>query len=262
MVVKNIDYFSAFCYYLLMDKELAKTLEMAGFHEKETKVYLAFLELGKGTVYHAAKLTDLKRPIIYVIAEKLAEKGYLMRFPEKKITIYQAVDPSVIFRKMQDNTRIFFEMLPIFETFSNKPIEKPKIAYTDTREGVLNIYEKLNNFPDQFYISSNVRIEEKFPGIINSWTKNYKRNRRKIKGQIIVPDNLEERALAKKFKEIGQEIRFSNAIRNIRMDFAICGNMLAITSLGKSVFAVTIESEDILLSLKPIFETIWKSAKK
>jgi sugar-specific transcriptional regulator TrmB len=244
-----------------MDKELIKTLGLAGFNDKETQVYLAFLELGKGTVYHASKLMNLKRPIIYVIAEKLTEKGYLMRFPEKKITIYQAVDPSVIFRKLQDNARIFFEMLPIFETLSNKTAEKPKIAYTNTQEGVLNIYEKLNNFPDQFYISSNVRIEEKFPGIINSWTKNYKRNRRKIKGRIIVPDNPEERILAEKFKEIGQEIRFSDIIRNIRMDFATCGNILAITSLGKSVFAVTVESEDLILSLKPIFEAIWKSAK-
>jgi len=245
-----------------MDKELIKTLEQAGFHEKETKVYLAFLELGKGTVYQASKLTDLKRPIIYIISEKLAEKGYLLKFPDKKITLYQAIDPSVIFRKMQDSAKMFFEMLPIFETLSNKSSDKPKITYSDNKEGILNVYEKLNNYSEQLYVSSYTRIEEKFPGIIDNWIKNYRRNKRKISGRHLVPDTPEERVFAQKFKDLGQTVRFSRDIFDIKMDFSICGDMLAITSLGKNLFAVTIESDELANSLKSFFEIAWKSGKE
>lgn len=245
-----------------MDKELIKTLELAGLHEKETKVYLAFLELGKGTVYQASKLTDLKRPIIYVISEKLAEKGCLMKFPDKKFTLYQAIDPLIIFKKMQDSAKMFFEMLPIFKTLSNKSSEKPKITYSDNKEGILNVYEKLNDYSEQLYISSYARIEEKFPGIISQWIKSYKRNKRKIAGRHLVPDVPEERIFAQKFKDIGQTIRFSSDIINIKMDFSICGNMLAITSLGKNLFAVTIESDNLTGSLKPIFEIAWAKGKE
>jgi sugar-specific transcriptional regulator TrmB len=244
-----------------MDKELLKTLGLAGFTEKETKVYLAFLELGKGTVYHATKLTDLKRPIVYVITEKLVEKGYLMIFPDKRATQYQAIDPVVILRKMQDSAKLFSEMLPIFTTLANSSGEKPKITYTKSEEGILNIYEKLNHYAEQFYISSYVRIEEKFPGIIDEWIKNYKRNKRRIIGRQLVPDNHQERALAKKFKNIGQEVRFIKNVEEMKMDLAVCGDVLAITSLAKNPFAVTIESTELASSLKLIFEIAWKSAK-
>lgn len=245
-----------------MDKELIKTLSLAGLYEKETKVYLAFLELGKGTVYQASKLTDLKRPIIYVISEKLAEKGYLMKFPDKKFTLYQAIDPLIIFRKMQDNAKMFFEMLPIFRTLSNKISERPRITYSDSKGGILNVYEKLNNYPDQLYISSYMRIEEKFPGIIDQWIRNYKRNKKKIMGRHLVSNTPEEKIFAQKFKDVGQDVRFSKDIFNIKMDFSICGNMLAITSLGKNLFAVTIESDDLSNSLKPIFEIAWAKGKE
>ncbi len=245
-----------------MDTELIKALGLAGFHEKETKIYLAFLELGKGTVYKVAKVAELKRPIAYVVSEKLAKKGYLVKFPAKKTTLYQAIDPSVIFRKMQDNAKIFFEMLPIFETLTNKYSQRPKITYSENKDGILNIYEKLNNYSDQFYVSSYARIEERFPGIIDHWIKSYRHNRRKIHGRHLVPDTSKERILAKKFIEIGQFVRFSKDIQSIKMDFSVCGDMLAITSLGEKFFAVTIESTDLSLSLKPIFEIAWERGKE
>jgi sugar-specific transcriptional regulator TrmB len=245
-----------------MDTELLQTLKFAGLNEKESKIYLAVFQLGKATVYQIAKISELKRPIIYVIAEEMIEKGYLTRLPEKKTATYQAIDPQIISRKMHDNAKMFFEMLPFFKTLANKSDERPKLSYYESKEGITNIYEKLNNYDEQFYISSYSRLEKHFPGIIKKWAKSYKRNRRKINGKHLIPDNFKELEFAKDFLDIGQEVKTLPKLEDVKMDFAICDDLLVISSLGEKPFAVAIESKDISESLKAVFNIAWQKSKE
>ena len=87
-----------------MDETLLKLLEQTGFTKKEALVYLALLELVQGNVSEIAKITELKRPIIYVILEGLIKRGYVSELPNKKINTYQASDPSIILSKLSLTT--------------------------------------------------------------------------------------------------------------------------------------------------------------
>jgi sugar-specific transcriptional regulator TrmB len=49
-------------------------LKELGLTEKQAKIYLALVEIGKGTAYAIAKQAKLKRPITYVILEELRLK--------------------------------------------------------------------------------------------------------------------------------------------------------------------------------------------
>jgi len=46
------------------------------------------------------------------------------------------------------------------------------------------------------------------------------------------------------------------------MDFTIYDNKLAITSLGETPFIVIIESNELVSSMKPIFELAWNNGKE
>jgi len=248
---------------MLMDKGLEKLLEEVGFTSKEAKVYLALLELNKGNVKEIARITQLKRPIIYVILEGLVTRGYASESLETKVNIYQPTDPSVILNKLRNNYKNFHEMLPIFRSLGNRGKKRPKITYHETKEGIASIWEDMNNFQDVFLISSYRRIEDHFPGLLDKWLHEMKKGIINPGFRQLISDSPFEIEFAKKFMFTkNQRARFLPELRNSHMDFAIFGNKLAITSLGEDPFIVAIESEELVHSIKPLFELAWKNGER
>lgn len=245
-----------------MDKDLSELLETTGFTGKEARVYLALLELGQGDVTDIAKIAELKRPIVYVLLEGLIKRGYVSELPNKKINTYQAIDPSVILNQLKTATKNFSEMLPIFRTLRNKGENRPKITYHETKEGIWNTYEEMNHIEAPLFITSYERIEKHFPNAIETWLKNYQKKLYCLKGRHLVPNNPRELEIGKKLKEVDQQVRILEDLKNINMDFTIFGKKIAITSLEEKPFIVIIESEELVRSMKPIFEIAWRQGKQ
>jgi len=246
-----------------MDNDLVKLLESSGFTPKEAQVYLALLELGQGGVTDIAKISGLKRSIIYVLLEGLLKRGYISELPNQKINTYQAVDPSFILNQLKTTARNFSEMLPIFKTLGSNGKTRPKIRYYDTREGILKIWDgEMNYAKDAFFISSYQRIEECFPGKITEWTEKAKKGIINTGFRHLISGNPFEKELAEKFLKINQKVRILPDLRNTSMDFTIFDNKLAITSLEDDPFIVVIESESLVNSIRPIFEIAWAKGRE
>lgn len=243
-----------------MNEELVKVLGSAGFTEKEARVYVALLMLGAGTVQQVAKLSGLKRPIIYVVLEGLIQRGYASALPGKKVHTFQAVDASVVLRKMQASVGNLTQYLPIFRTLGNRGKSRPKISYLDTKEQILNVYEEINHNPTPLFITSYTRLNAHFPGVVKQWVKGIEKGAYRLRGTHIVPDNEDELELVQGFKKVGQRVRVWSALRGVKMDLSIYGNKIAVTNLGEELFAVVIESEDIANALRPLFDAAWKAA--
>ena len=245
----------------MIDESLIQLFDQTGFTKKEAQVYLALLELGQGTVTQIAKITDLKRSIIYVVLEGLVKRGYASELPGKKINLFQAIDPGIIVKQLQLTVKNFSEMLPILRTLHNKGKKKPKISYYESKEGILNIYEDMNYITDSFFISSYARIEKCFPGAIEDWIKNYKKGHYKMKGRHMIPNEPKDVEIGKQFSKLDQEVKILSDLKNVSMDFTIFGNKMAITSLEDEPFMVVIESEELVKSMRPIFEIVWTKGK-
>ena len=245
-----------------MDKDLIKLLEKTGFTEKEARVYLALLELGQADVSDIAKKAELKRSIIYVLLEGLIKRGYVNEVMNKKINTYQATDPTVILSQLKSVTRDFSDMIPILKTLSNKGSDRPKITYLETKEGIFNMYQEMNQSKTALIISSYEKLESLFPGATESWMKDAKKGLVPLKARHLVANTKFELETMKKFRTFGQTARCLPEVADIKMDFAIYENKLAITSLEEKPFAVVIESSGIVESLKPIFEIAWAKGKE
>lgn len=246
-----------------MDSELVQVLGDTGFTEKEARVYVALLTLNSGTVQQIARLSGLKRPIIYVVLEGLIKRGYASELLGKKTRVFQAMPASIILQKLRSNVSNFTQYLPIFRTLGNKGGPKPKITYLDTKEGIENIYEEINHDPSPFFITSYVRLEAHFPGIVGRWIRNHKKGLyKKMRGAHIVPSDEESHKYVRDFLGIDQKVRVSGALQGLKTDIAIYGNKVSISSLGEHLFAVVIESADIAQSLRPIFDVVWESARE
>jgi sugar-specific transcriptional regulator TrmB len=245
-----------------MDNDLIKLLEASGFTPKEAQVYLALLELSTGTVTEIAKITELKRAIIYVILEGLIKRGYVSELPNNKINTFQAVDPSFILNQLKITTRNFSEMLPMLRTLHNKGNQRPRITYHESKENIWKIYEAINLAPEALFISSYERIEKHFPGSIAKWIEDYKKKRILVKGKHLVANNKFDVATMKEFSGTGQNTRYLPEISHFNIDFSLYGNKLALTSLEENPFIVVVESEELASSFRSIFEIVWKSGKE
>ncbi|MCK5511059.1 hypothetical protein KAI65_06005 [Candidatus Parcubacteria bacterium] len=245
-----------------MDQTLLKLLEEANFTNKEARVYLALLELGQGNVTEIAKITELKRPIIYVVLEGLIKRGHASELPNQKINIYQAIDPSIILNKLQTTTKNFSEMLPVFRTLKSKGKKRPRISYYETLKGIWNVYEEMSRAPKPFFISNYHIIEKYFPNSIDTWINGIKKGLYNPQSRHLAPDHPRNIEIGREFLKIGQEYRISPELKDANMDFTIWYNKLAITSFEDEPFIVVIESEELTKSMLPIFNIAWKMGRK
>lgn len=245
-----------------MENELITLLKKVGFTQKEAQVYLALLELGQGDASEISKKAGLKRTIIYVIIDELIEKGYATKLPNKKINTYQTIDPSVILTQIKLVSKNLAEMVPYLRSLQNKSDLTPKIHFIDNKEGILKIYEEMNSYKNQFFISSYSRIEEIFPKIFKRWLEGYKNGNYNFIARHLIPDNQNEIEFGKKLFEVKQRVRTSKNLSEIKMDFTIYGDKLAITSLEEKPFMVVIQSQSLVNSILPIFEIAWKNGKE
>ena len=246
-----------------MDQDLIKLLEDSGFTEKEAQVYLALLEVGKGNVTEVAKISGLKRSIIYVILEGLIKRGCASEIPEQKINTYRATDPSVILGQLRGITRNFSEMLPILRTLGSKGKKRPKIRYHDTREGIIKIWDtEMNVAKEAFFISSYKRLEDQFPGKMAEWIDAAKRGLTGKNFRHLTSGSPLELEMVKGLLEANQRVRIMPELENSHMDFTIFDNKLAITSLENDPFIVVIESEELVRSMQPLFELAWVRGKE
>lgn len=245
-----------------MDESLIKLLEPAGFTEKEAKVYLALLELGRGTVAEIAKKSGLKRPIIYVLLEGLIKRGYASELPDQKINSYQAIDPSVILNQLKTGVKNFSEMIPLLQTLGNRGQNKPKISYYDNLSGIWNAYEEMNHVKDSFFITSYAKLNHLFPKEVTGWFRNYDLGLYQLAGRHLIPDTPEDKVIGQRLVKADQQVRLLAGIKNLDMDFSVYGNKLAITAFDENPFAIIMESAGIAKSLRDIFDLVWKNAKE
>ena len=73
-----------------MSPELVKSLEKLGLNEKESKVYIAALEMGKFSILALSEKTGIKRPTCYLVLYELIKKGLISTFPKAKKVLYVA----------------------------------------------------------------------------------------------------------------------------------------------------------------------------
>lgn len=245
------------------DSLLINLLREAGLQDKEARVYLAILETGHANVQNISRITELKRPIIYVILDDLIKKGFVSQLPNKKIKTYQAIDPGAISAQLRTTAKNFSEMLPIFKTLANNGNQKPKISYFDTKEGIQNIYADINRHKSAVFVASLARLDQYFPGSSAGWIRSYRTGFNKLASRTIIPNHPEDLKIARGFLKVTDrcQLRSLSVFDQSNMDIAVYDNKLAITTFENNPFSVVIESEAVPSFFLPIFEILWKTAK-
>jgi len=244
-----------------MDLNLEKIFENIGFDEKESKTYLALLELGQWTATKISKQAQLKRAIIYHVLERLKKLGYVQELKEGKVKKFSASDPSRVLQNASAAAESLRVVMPLIKALQEKGQNKPKIEYFDDKESIIAVYHSFSNAKKLYYLASIKRLFDVIPDEVVRWTDRLRNQRLKSKEKYLLQDSKEDREWVRLVEKAGQEAKIMPKGLKMYTDFTIADNLFCITSFDP-FYIVVIHSPGIAVSAAQLFDIIWLSGLK
>jgi len=243
---------------------LEQILQNFGITPRETKVYLAALELGEASPKDLASHAGIKRTTLYEMLPKLFRKNLLNQVVHGKRRHLVAESPERLLAQFQADLNNLKQAQPEFLALFNQIKEKPKVYFFEGIEGMKKIYE------DILATKRNLRAFSGINDIIQpeliKWLHEYYEPI-KIKNQIFARNIANESPNINKIMPPGElrENKFISAkIYPITTEIIIYGDKVGYTTVRKDSLplAILIENKEIANSMTSIFEAVWKMAQK
>ncbi len=248
---------------------MQKELQDIGLAEKEAKVYLAALEIGRATADQLAKHSKIVRSTTYVQIEALMQKGLMSTYEEGKKTYFTPESPELLKRlltkqkedigaKERELTDFLPDLLRQFEGAGERPVVRffsGKEGITATREEVLTSKEKKTYTIFSYEHLRNLYSEKELDDYSD---------RRRAFGIHSQGIQVHKPYFLKAGIDALTERRFLSpeVFPFSTIEITIYDNKTSIRSLEGTIFGMIIESEHISKGMKTIFSFLWERAEK
>jgi sugar-specific transcriptional regulator TrmB len=253
-----------------MNKEMQQhkeTLVKAGFSKNESSVFLALLELGKGSVSQITRKAGLNRTTGYDILDSLVSKElasvsgkepkqeYLVESPDKVLSIFE--------NELNEATKKISEIkkvIPALKAIHNVA-GRPKVRFYEGVNGLKDVYEDTLTSHEEILAYANV--EQMHQTLLGYFPKYYERRAEKnISIRAIIPDSPVGRNRAGEDKKEKRESVLVPAGKyNFSPEINIYDNKVMIASWREKL-GIIIESAEIADAMKKIYELAWIGAKQ
>jgi sugar-specific transcriptional regulator TrmB len=246
---------------------MLKELQDIGLSEKEARVYLAALELGRTTAEKLATQAKVNRSTTYVQLESLMKQGLISTYEEGKKTYFAPESPELLKRlliKQKDEVvakeRDLSSLLPALLGQFEGAGERPVVRFFPGKEGVTVVREEvLSTKEKKIYITLSY---EHLVKIYSAKELDDYSDRRKALGVHSKGIYLHKEHFSKAGLDALTERRFlPPSVLPLTIDINIFDEKTAIFSLVGNIFAMVIESKQISSSMKMIFEFLWNKAE-
>ena len=245
---------------------LKKSLEYIGFSEKEVLVYLALLELGKGTVTQISRKAGINRPTGYHILASLEAKELVKVSGKEPKQEYVSESPDqiekMLVKKIENQAYIkeAKKIIPELKSIHNVT-DRPKVSFYEGREGLEKVYEDTlsSHEPIRAYATYD-DMQSVLPGYFPDYF--FRRAKKGIGIRAIFP-----------YTEAGIELSKDDVIQKretamipadkyyFSPEINIYDNKIMIAS-WKEKLGIIIESAEIADAMKKVFELSWLEAKR
>lgn len=244
--------------------EIYRLLGLYGLNEKETKVYVACLQLGQDTAYNIAEKSGVKRATTYLILRSLIKKSLVSPYITAKSYLYKATSPELLVAQLDHRKKEIEQSLPSLMALFNSQPDKPTIETFEGLDGVKQIYEEIIGYlknGDEVLFYGDLTHFVDSPALLKTWQKLAASAQGRIR-EILNSSDMHKkyaRDIASN-KNPRHEIRMLASGKGQFMnDNAIYGDKLIIFSTQKHFFVTVIKSKEIADSYRTLFNTAWES---
>lgn len=248
---------------------IKEKLKKLGLSDKESKVYLAALELGGDSVQNISKKSGVHRATTYLCLEKLKDLGLIIEQKKGKKTIYAGEYPEKlltnIIQKQGDLKKREVEitnLLPELKAIFNFSKDKPRIRFFEGKEGVKQIY--MDTLYNNNEVLAFLSIKKFDPGLLKELYKEYvpQRIKKNIKAYVIAPAEPKTVGYQERDKKELRETKLVNPKDypfSIEIDIYSQNKVAFMSYSSKEMFGVIIESKEVYSTMKYIFKLVWNN---
>ncbi len=252
-------------------------LKRIGLSENEAKVYLALLDLGNSTAQQIAQKAGVNRATTYVQLESLMKMGLVTSFEKASVrkngaekTFFRAEDPEHLKKIIEkeksaaeDREKHLEKILPGLASLFLEAGERPRVRFFDGVEGLKTIQDEFLKTHEKeiLSITSTDDILRMFPKHL---TEEYTPRRVKmgIKSKVIYTSSRgaflkeSDATMLRESKLVPRE-QFP-----VPAEISVSGDIVAISVTKEKPFGIILESKEIAISMKTIFNLAWEAATK
>ncbi len=235
-----------------------------GLTEKESKVYLASLKLGKSAVQKIATTSKVNRATTYVIIENLMEKGLMSSYTEGKKQFFIAESPeklSLLFREqqmeIQKKQEYLDKILPELKSLKQEDNEGPVVRYYKGKEGIIKMLQEFSEIKKEETVILAYSVDSTNAFFSKEETKKWieKRKNQKQKTKAIYT-----------FKDGEIPVFKNNKVKKVPLnkypitsDIAVYNNKIRMASLNNKI-GLIIEDKEMAQTMKAILALAWEGA--
>ncbi|MCK5624391.1 helix-turn-helix domain-containing protein [Candidatus Pacearchaeota archaeon] len=242
-----------------MEENIFKEL---GFTERETKVYLALLEIGETTVGQITSKTKLQHSKVYETLDKLVEKGLVSYIIVSKTKHFKASDPKEILNIIEDRKRRFKDVLKELE-LKQQYSKSKQVAIV--HEGFKSLQALFNRIADELqrgdsywaFAFKEEYLSETAPLLLRNFHK--KLEEKKIDDRALGHASVKKEIKNNFDNNKNIKIRYTN--NETPLGTIIIKGKVINLIWGDRPTAIEITSEQIYKQYKKFFDEIWKRAK-
>lgn len=240
---------------------LKSEIKKLGLSDKETKVYLAALELGQAPVAEIAVHSGINRATAYVILEELRKKGLVSTFLKGKKTIFAAESPAQLSnlfemekKRLEENFSGFKKIIPDLEKLYESRGERPKVRFFEGSIGIDSLREDILKTKTKF-------LYQILPiDIVRKSSSEKKFQDKKIKKLYNIPSkSIYYSKNGKIFPEKSDKAEYKFLDKKFETEIIIYGEKIAFINIKRKPTGTIIDDSSVSLTVKMFFETLWES---
>lgn len=254
-----------------MEHMIQELLQKLGLSEKEIEIYLSLVEHGKTTPARLAKATNINRSTVYVVLEKLKEKGLVIEDVSTKTLFVSPSAPEQIEdmfyheqEELKEKKKIAGKLAEELEKMPKSGnYSIPKIRFveeSDLEEFMFQQMSKWNDSARKYdgtgWGFQDHSFAEKYQKFIDwSWKKYH------LQVNLISNESDIENKLKKQFDE-KRDIRFWAKDLEFTSSTWILGDyFVMIITRQKPFYLVEINDAVLAHNMREVFKKIWKDVK-
>ncbi|NQV11971.1 hypothetical protein HQ524_01280 [Candidatus Uhrbacteria bacterium] len=248
---------------------LVDQLAHAGMSEREARVYLVSLSLGKASVQEIAHASQMTRTTVYNVVDAIVERGLMQAVDVdgKRLLIAESPEKIVQMLKRQaeeliGKIDIVESALPEFIALENQKKGRPRVYFFEGKKGIVQLAKRYEETTADFYeIVPFDALREFFDEHeFDSHKETVCKNR--MTGKIIiVADKPPIESMKRVHQRFGWEVRYlETGSSPLSGHISVKGDEIYGFSYDGIPIGVVIENESIAGAMRQVFELAWESA--
>lgn len=244
-------------------------LRKFGFSEKESRLYIACLELGTPSAAAIiAKRAKLNRTTAYDVLKALQEKGLVIYHKKGGVHYYEARAPEKLEQYLLEESDRYKRLakeaesiIPQLQARVQSSSNRPRIYFYEGDAGLIRVYEETLTATEEIRAYASDQANQ--DAIPHYFPHYYKRRTAKgIPIRALFPDTPRDRFRHKRDKqELRKSIILPKKVLNFSPEVNIFDNKIMIAD-WKEKLGIIIESAEIAQVFKQTFELAWEAAKR